>query len=121
MKTNPTFSEQLRTIGKQLEQNKTCEGHIYTGNYDEPGYFDALLTLDNFNLLNRTDIQILDIHQEESGQYDAVWGFAFKINTTKEAFWDTLNEIEYWLDDDSTFIQIEGIPEIHLGILKLCC
>lgn len=118
MKTNPTFSEQLRTIGHYLEQNKTCDGHIYTGNYDDPGYFDALLIQDDI-LLNRTDIQILDIHQEESIQYDAVWGFAFKIDT--EAFWDTLNEIKHWLDDDSTFIQIEGIPEVHLAILKLCC
>ena len=102
MKTNATFSEQLITIGKYLEQNKTCEGHIYTGDIEDPGYFDLLLQYGDPNLLNRTDIQILDIHQETTQNNDSVWGFAFKIDTENgTGFYQTVEEIRQLLDDDS--------------------
>lgn len=95
MKTNATFSEQLITIGKYLEQNKTCEGHIYTGDTEDPGYFDLLLQYGDPDLLNRTNIQILDIHQETTQINNSVWGFAFKIDTeTYEDFSQTLEQLQ---------------------------
>lgn len=122
MKTNPTFSEQLITIGKYLEQNKTCEGHIYTGDMEDPGYFDFLLQYGDLFLLNRTDIQILDIHQEESIYHDAVWGFAFKIDTiTSDGFSQTLEQLRELLDDDDQFILKLSIPKVHLAIFSLEC
>lgn len=122
MKTNATFSEQLITIGKYLEQNKTCEGHIYTGDIEDPGYFDLLLQYGDPNLLNRTDIQILDIHQEATQNNDSVWGFAFKIDTeTYDGFSQTLEQLRELLDDDDQFILKLSIPKIHLAIFSLEC
>ena len=122
MKTNATFSEQLITIGKYLEQNKTCEGHIYTGDMEDPGYFDLLLQYGDPNLLNRTDIQILDIHQETTQSNDSVWGFAFKIDTENgNGFFSTVQEIQELLDDDSTEIELKTLWRVHLAIFKLEC
>ena len=122
MKTNATFSEQLITIGKYLEQNKTCEGHIYTGDIEDPGYFDLLLQYGDPNLLNRTDIQILDIHQETTQNNDSVWGFAFKIDTENgTGFYQTVEEIRELLDDDDQFILKLSIPKAHLAIFSLEC
>ena len=120
MKTNATFSEQLITIGKYLEQNKTCEGHIYTGDMEDPGYFDLLLQYGDPNLLNRTDIQILDIHQETTQDNDSVWGFAFKIDTENgTGFYQTVEEIGELLDDDSINIGYKTLWEVHLAIFQL--
>lgn len=122
MKTNATFSEQLITIGKYLEQNKTCEGHIYTGDIEDPGYFDLLLQYGDPDLLNRTDIQILDIHQETTQDNDSLWGFAFKIDTeTYEGFSQTLEQLRELLDDDDQFILKLSIPKVHLAIFSLEC
>lgn len=122
MKTNATFSEQLITIGKYLEQNKTCEGHIYTGDTEDPGYFDLLLQYGDPDLLNRTNIQILDIHQETTQNNDSVWGFAFKIDTeTYEDFSQTLEQLRELLDDDDQFILKLSIPKVHLAIFSLEC
>lgn len=121
MKTNPTFSEQLITIGKYLEQNKTCEGHIYTGDTEDPGYFDSLLQYGDPFLLNRTDIQILDIHQEES-ILGTTWGFAFKINTIRsEDFQYALEELRELLDDDGIYLTYQSMPKVHLAIFSLEC
>lgn len=121
MKTNATFSEQLITIGKYLEQNKTCEGHIYTGDTEDPGYFDFLLQYGDPNLLNRTDIQILDIHQETTQGNDSLWGFAFKINTGNRGFYQTVEEIRELLDDDSIEMEYKTLWEVHLAIFSLEC
>lgn len=122
MKTNATFSEQLITIGKYLEQNKTCEGHIYTGDIEDPGYFDLLLQYGDPNLLNRTDIQILDIHQETTQNNDSVWGFAFKIDTENgTGFYQTVEEIRQLLDDDSIDMEYKTLREVHLAIFQLEC
>jgi hypothetical protein len=122
MKTNATFSEQLITIGKYLEQNKTCEGHIYTGDIEDPGYFDLLLQYGDPNLLNRTDIQILDIHQETTQGNDSVWGFAFKIDTENgTGFYQTVEEIRELLDDDSIDMEYKTLWEVHLAIFSLEC
>lgn len=122
MKTNATFSEQLITIGKYLEQNKTCEGHIYTGDIEDPGYFDLLLQYGDPNLLNRTDIQILDIHQETTQNNDSVWGFAFKIDTENgNGFFQTVQEIQELLDDDSIEMEYKTLWEVHLAIFQLEC
>lgn len=123
MKTNATFSEQLITIGKYLEQNKTCEGHIYTGDTEDPGYLDLLLQYGDPDLLNRTNIQILDIHQETTQDNDdSLWGFAFKINTeTSRDFYQTVKEIRELLDDDNLFIDCYTLREVHLAIFQLEC
>ena len=122
MKTNATFSEQLITIGKYLEQNKTCEGHIYTGDIEDPGYFDLLLQYGDPNLLNRTDIQILDIHQETTQNNDSVWGFAFKIDTENgTGFYQTVEEIRQLLDDDSIEMEYKTLWEVSLAIFQLEC
>ena len=122
MKTNATFSEQLITIGKYLEQNKTCEGHIYTGDIEDPGYFDLLLQYGDPNLLNRTDIQILDIHQETTQSNDSVWGFAFKIDTENgTGFYQTVEEIRELLDDDSIDMEYKTLWEVSLAIFQLEC
>ena len=122
MKTNATFSEQLITIGKYLEQNKTCEGHIYTGDIEDPGYFDLLLQYGDPNLLNRTDIQILDIHHETTRDNESVWGFAFKIDTENNtSFYQTLEEIWELLDDDSIDIGYKAFRKVHLVIFQLGC
>lgn len=122
MKTNATFSEQLITIGKYLEQNKTCEGHIYTGDMEDPGYFDLLLQYGDPNLLNRTDIQILDIHQETTQDNDSVWGFAFKIDTENgTGFYQTIEEIRELLDDDSIDMEYKTLWEVSLAIFQLEC
>ena len=122
MKTNATFSEQLITIGKYLEQNKTCEGHIYTGDIEDPGYFDLLLQYGDPNLLNRTDIQILDIHQETTQNNDSVWGFAFKIDTENgTGFYQTVEEIRQLLDDDSIDMEYKTLWEVSLAIFQLGC
>lgn len=122
MKTNATFSEQLITIGKYLEQNKTCEGHIYTGDIEDPGYFDLLLQYGDPDLLNRTDIQILDIHQETTQNNDSVWGFAFKIDTENgTGFYQTVEEIRQLLDDDSIDMEYKTLWEVSLAIFQLEC
>ena len=122
MKTNATFSEQLITIGKYLEQNKTCEGHIYTGDIEDPGYFDLLLQYGDPNLLNRTDIQILDIHQETTQSNDSLWGFAFKIDTENgTGFYQTVEEIRELLDDDSIDMEYKTLWEVSLAIFQLEC
>ena len=122
MKTNATFSEQLITIGKYLEQNKTCEGHIYTGDIEDPGYFDLLLQYGDPDLLNRTDIQILDIHQETTQGNDSVWGFAFKIDTENgTGFYQTVEEIRELLDDDSIEMEYKTLWEVSLAIFQLEC
>ena len=121
MKTNATFSEQLITIGKYLEQNKTCEGHIYTGDTEDPGYFDLLLQYGDPDLLNRTDIQILDIHQETTQGNDSLWGFAFKIDTGNRGFYQTVEEIRELLDDDSIEMEYKTLWEVHLAIFSLEC
>ena len=122
MQTNATFSEQLITIGKYLEQNKTCEGHIYTGDTEDPGYFDSLLQYGDPDLLNRTDIQILDIHQETTQDNDSVWGFAFKIDTENgTGFYQTVEEIQQLLDDDSIDMEYKTLWEVHLAIFQLEC
>lgn len=122
MKTNATFSEQLITIGKYLEQNKTCEGHIYTGDIEDPGYFDLLLQYGDPDLLNRTDIQILDIHQEATQSNDSLWGFAFKIDTENgNGFYQTVEEIRELLDDDSINMEYKTLWEVHLAIFQLEC
>lgn len=119
MKTNATFSEQLITIGKYLEQNKTCEGHIYTGDTEDPGYFDFLLQYGDPDLLNRTDIQILDIHHENTQDNYPLWGFAFKINTGNRGFYQTVEEIRELLDDDSIEMEYKTLWEVHLAIFQL--
>ena len=122
MQTNATFSEQLITIGKYLEQNKTCKGHIYTGDTEDPGYFDSLLQYGDPDLLNRTDIQILDIHQETTQDNDSVWGFAFKIDTENgTGFYQTVEEIRQLLDDDSIDMEYKTLWEVHLAIFQLEC
>ena len=122
MKTNATFSEQLITIGKYLEQNKTCKGHIYTGDIEDPGYFDFLLQYGDPNLLNRTDIQILDIHQETTQDNDSVWGFAFKINTENgTGFYSTVQDIQELLDDDSIDMEYKTLWKVSLAIFQLEC
>ena len=122
MKTNATFSEQLITIGKYLEQNKTCEGHIYTGDIEDPGYFDLLLQYGDQDLLNRTDIQILDIHQETTQDNDSLWGFAFKIDTENgTGFYQTVEEIRQLLDDDSIDMEYKTLWEVSLAIFQLEC
>lgn len=122
MKTNATFSEQLITIGKYLEQNKTCEGHIYTGDMEDPGYFDLLLQYGDPDLLNRADIQILDIHQETTQSNDSLWGFAFKIDTENgTGFYQTVEEIRQLLDDDSIDMEYKTLWEVSLAIFQLEC
>ena len=122
MKTDATFSEQLITIGKYLEQNKTCEGHIYTGDIEDPGYFDILLQYGDPNLLNRTDIQILDIHQETPQSNDSLWGFAFKIDTENcTGFYQTVEEIWQLLEDDSIDMEYKTLWEVSLAIFQLEC
>lgn len=122
MKTNATFSEQLITIGKYLEQNKTCKGHIYTGDTEDPGYFDLLLQYGDPNLLNRTDIQILDIHRETTQSNDSLWGFAFKIDTENgTGFYQTVEEIRELLDDDSIEMEYKTLWEVSLAIFQLGC
>ena len=122
MQTNATFSEQLITIGKYLEQNKTCKGHIYTGDTEDPGYFDSLLQYGDPDLLNRTDIQILDIHQETTQDNDSVWGFAFKIDTENgTGFYQTVEEIRQLLDDDSIDMEYKTLWEVSLAIFQLEC
>ena len=122
MQTNATFSEQLITIGKYLEQNKTCKGHIYTGDTEDPGYFDSLLQYGDPDLLNRTDIQILDIHQETTQSNDSLWGFAFKIDTENgTGFYQTVEEIRELLDDDSIDMEYKTLWEVSLAIFQLEC